>query len=370
MFEELFNKYDWETVKERIYNSTDKDVENALAKEYLSPEDFYALLSPASDSFLEKFARISLEITRKRFGNIIQLYAPIYISNECQNSCVYCGFNVHNKIPRITLTGDMLLKESEILYTKGFRHILLVTGENRKVISPELLSAMAGSIHRKFASVSIEVYPLETSEYKLMAESGIDGLALYQETYDRKQYDAVHPGGMKKNFSWRLNAPERAGDTGFRKIGIGALLGLSDWRVDSFFCALHAHYLTKKYWKSQVQVSFPRLREAQGGYSPPFPVTDRDMTHLICAMRIILPDAGLALSTRESAKFRDNVMPLGITMMSAGSKTEPGGYSAPEKNASQFTVHDERSPVEIAAVIAQKGFDPVWKDWDKSFLTK
>jgi 2-iminoacetate synthase len=369
MFEKLLNKYDWEAVKERIYSSTDEDVRNSLNKEIKHPDDLYALFSPAADFHLEKIALLSKEITRKRFGNIIQLYAPIYISNECQNSCVYCGFNAHNKIPRLTLSAEMLAKESNILYNKGFRHILLVTGENRKILSPEMFAEMAGLIHKKFASVSIEIYPLETDEYRLMAASGIDGLALYQETYERKQYDAVHPAGMKKNFSWRLSAPERAGDAGFRKIGIGALLGLSDWRIDGFFCALHGQYLTKKYWKSQIQVSFPRIRESHGSYIPPFPVSDRNLTHIICAMRVILPDASLALSTRESAEFRDNVMPLGITMMSAGSKTEPGGYSTPEKKASQFTVHDERSPEEISGIIAQKGFDPVWKDWDKLLLS-
>jgi 2-iminoacetate synthase len=368
MFEELLNKYNWDIVKERIYNSNNNDVKNALQKENKNPEDFYALFSPAADLSLEKLACLSQEITRKRFGNIIQLYAPLYISNECQNSCVYCGFNTHNEIPRITLSAEMFARESEILYKKGFRHILLVSGENRNKVSPRMLSETAGSIHRKFASVSIEVYPLETDEYRLMTDSGIDGLALYQETYNRKQYDAVHPAGLKKNFSWRLDTPERAGNAGFRKIGIGALFGLSDWRIDGYFCALHAYYLTKKYWKSQIQISFPRLNESHGGFLPPFPVSDRDLTHLICAMRILLPDAALALSTRESAYFRDNVMRLGITMMSAGSRTEPGGYSMPEKNASQFTVHDERTPEEITGIIMQKGLDPVWKDWDKSFL--
>ncbi len=368
MFEELLNKYSWETVKERIYSSTGEDVKNALGKESKHPEDYYALFSPSADSFLEELARLSQEITRKRFGNIIQLYAPLYISNECQNSCVYCGFNKNNKIQRLTLSHDMFERESRILHERGFRHILLLTGENRQIVPPETIAGMAETVHKKFASVSIEIYPLETDEYRMMARSGADGLAVYQETYNRAQYDAIHPAGMKKKYSWRLNAPERAGDAGFRKIGIGALLGLSDWRTDGFFCALHAHYLTKKYWKSQIQVSFPRLRESHGDYIPPCPVRDRDLSHMICAMRIILPDAGLLLSTRESPYFRDNIMPLGITMMSAGSRTEPGGYSMPEENARQFTVHDERSPDEIAGIITQKGFDPVWKDWDRTFL--
>ncbi|MBN2401052.1 MAG: 2-iminoacetate synthase ThiH [Spirochaetes bacterium] len=368
MFEDLLNKYLWKTVKERIYNSSKEEVMSAIYKENKHPDDFFALLSPAADAFLEELAVISQKITRMRFGNIIQLYAPLYISNECTNSCLYCGFNRKNEIKRLTLSGEMVEEESRLLFKQGFRHILLLTGEDKHAVSPEALAKIANNIHSKFASVSIEVYPMDSAEYKIMTEAGVDGLAVYQETYDRIGYDAVHPSGMKKNFSWRLNAPERAGDAGFRKIGIGALLGLSDWRVDGFFLALHAYYLTKKYWKSQIQISFPRLKQAHGNYVPPNPVSDRDLTHLICVMRNILPDSGLLLSTRESSHFRDNVMPIGITMMSAGSKTEPGGYSHPDANARQFTIDDDRAPDEIAAVIAKKGFDPVWKDWDREFL--
>ena len=235
MFENLLSKYPWETVKERIYNSTVEDVKSAIYKEYKNPEDFFALLSPAADFFLEELANISHKITRNRFGNIIQLYAPLYISNECLNSCVYCGFNKKNEIKRLTLSHEMISEESKILFELGFRHILLLTGEDKRAVSPEALAEIAKSIHGKFASVSIEVYPMDFNEYKMMVAYGVDGLAIYQETYDRIQYDSVHPFGMKKNYSWRLNAPERAGDAGFRKIGIGALLGLSDWRIDGFF---------------------------------------------------------------------------------------------------------------------------------------
>lgn len=368
MFEEVLNKYPWDSVKDQIYSSSEEDVISALYKDYKTPEDFYALLSPAADSLLEDIAVLAEKTTRKRFGNIIQLYAPLYISNECQNSCVYCGFNRTNEIKRITLTPEMVEKESDILYRMGFRHLLLLTGEDKNAISSKNLAEIANTIHHKFASVSIEVYPMDCDEYKEMEEAGIDGLALYQETYNRIQYDDVHPSGKKKDFIWRLHGPERGGDAGFRKIGIGSLLGLTDWRLDGFFCALHAYYLTKKYWTSQIQVSFPRLRKAHGGYIPPCTVSDRDLTHLICAMRIMLPDAGLLLSTRESSNFRDNVMPLGITMMSAGSRTEPGGYSTPECNAQQFTINDDRTPEQIACKIMQNGFDPVWKDWDREFL--
>lgn len=370
MFEEIFDKYSWENVSERIYNSAEDHVIQAISKEDRTPDDFYALVSPSADAYLEELAHESFRITRMRFGNTIQLYAPLYVSNECSNSCLYCGFSIRNKIKRLTLTEEEAGKESSILYNTGFRHILLVSGEHRKAVPPESLSAIASSIHSKFASVSIEVYPMETEEYIMMERSGIDGLTLYQETYDRNTYSEVHPAGKKRDFSWRLHGPERGGDAGFRKIGIGALLGLSDWRVDGFFTALHAYYLSKKYWKSQIQVSFPRLRKAEGRYMPPHPVSDRDMTHLICAMRIFLPDAGLALSTREAPYFRDNIMPLGITMMSAGSRTEPGGYGLNKTAGRQFEIEDSRPPETVVKIISQKGFDPVWKDWDRKFLNR
>jgi len=302
-----------------------------------------------------------------KFGNTIQLFAPLYISNECENSCLYCGFNAANNIKRMTLDDDEVLKEAEIIHSRGFRHILLLTGESRKTVPVQRIASTGKMLHGKFASISIEVYPMETGEYRLMAVSGIDGLTLYQETYNRDVYAAVHPAGKKKDFAWRLNAPDRGGTAGFRKLGIGALLGLADWRVDGFFTALHAMYLAKKYWRSFIQISFPRIREAPGSFVPEHTLSDRDLTHLICAMRIILPEAGFTLSTRESPLFRDNIIPLGITVMSAGSKTNPGGYSGTKISDGQFCTADTRSPIEIAAVLRNKGFDPVWKDWDRNF---
>ncbi|MCP4132434.1 MAG: 2-iminoacetate synthase ThiH [bacterium] len=367
MFKDQFDSISWENARDRIYAATESDLNRALAAEHLEADDLFALLSPAADSRLEELARRSADITRMRFGNTIQLYTPLYISNECSNTCLYCGFNRDNDIKRVTLSPDEVDKEAHIIYEMGFRHILLLTGEHPKAVPVNLLADIGKRIHKKFSSVSIEVYPMKTEEYKLMVNSGIDGLTLYQETYNQEIYDSLHPSGRKKDFFWRLDAPDRGGMAGFRRIGIGSLLGLSDWRVDGFFSALHAIYLTKKYWQTQTLVSFPRLREAPGGFAPLEAVSDRDLTHLLCAMRIILPDAGLVLSTRESAFFRDNVMPLGVTTMSAGSKTEPGGYSGVADADKQFSVEDDRSPEEIAKVIKSKGYYPVWKDWDRDF---
>jgi 2-iminoacetate synthase len=369
MFEKILDKYPREKVRERIYNSTENDFLSILNREHREPDDFYPMFSPAADNHLEQMAGLSQKITRIRFGNAIQLYAPLYISNECTNSCLYCGFNIRNKITRKTLTPESAEKESLLLYRMGFRHILLVSGEHREAVPVELLYEIGKRIHKKFASVSIEVYPMETGEYKKIIDSGVDGLTLYQETYDKETYKNVHLSGNKKDFYHRLKGPENGGEAGFRKIGIGVLLGLSDWRIDGFFTALHAHYLTKKFWRSLIQISFPRLRKASGGYVPPMPVDDTNLTHLLCAMRILLPDAGLILSTRETPNFRDNIMPLGITMMSAGSRTEPGGYSMPDCAEKQFEIEDKRPPAAIAEIIQKKGFDPVWKDWDRGIIT-
>lgn len=369
-FVDFFNSYDRHHIREAILHASHAEVERALGKAASGDllTNFMPLFSPAADEFLEEMARLSYAITRRRFGNIIQLYAPLYISNECSNSCLYCGFNIHNKIARTTLTPEETVREAEILYKEGFRHILLVSGEHRGKLPADALAEIALRIHGRFSSVAIEVYPMEEKEYALMAASGVDGLTLYQETYDRDVYAAVHPAGPKRDFDWRLQAPDRGGRAGLRKLGVGALLGLCDWRTDGFFTALHARHLTETYWRSQIQVSFPRLRHAEGDFATPHPVSDRDLVHLICAMRLILPDAGLVLSTREPASLRDHLIPLGINMMSAGSRTEPGGYSNPEGAGKQFEIEDRRQPHEVAESIAQHGFDPVWKDWDRSFI--
>lgn len=369
-FIQVFNSLDHRQIHDAIIHASAADVERALAKAAIGDTltDYMPLFSPAADDFLEEMAQLSYAITRRRFGNIIQLYAPLYISNECSNSCLYCGFNITNKIQRTTLSSEETEQEAAILFREGFRHILLVSGEHRRKLPVDALAEIALRIHGRFSSVAIEVYPMKEEEYAVMAASGVDGLTLYQETYDRDVYAAVHPAGPKRDFEWRLQTHDRGGRAGLRKLGVGSLLGLSDWRIDGFYTALHARYLTETYWRSHIQVSFPRLRHAEGDFATPHPVSDRDLAHLICAMRLILPDAGLLLSTREPAYLRDHLIPLGITMMSAGSRTEPGGYSNPEGAGKQFEIEDRRSPREVAESIIQRGFEPVWKDWDRVFI--
>lgn len=369
MFSDLYEKYDWSNVQDTILSMKSDDVERALSGTAATVRDFMALLSPAASPYLEEMAQKAYRISRLRFGNTIQLYTPLYISNECTNSCLYCGFNVHNNINRVTLSVDEVYREAEALYNLGFRHLLLLTGEDRRAVSPEYLAEIARQLHGTFASLSIEVYPMKEEEYRLLESAGIDGLTLYQETYKKELYSHLHPSGKKRDFQWRLNGPDRGGQAHLRKVGIGALLGLGPWQGDAFFTGLHAQYLMETYWRSHIQVSFPRIRHAAGEFSPAITVTDRELTQMICATRLFLPDAGIVLSTREDADFRDNVMPLGITMMSAGSRTSPGGYTGLSDAEGQFDITDTRSPAEIAEAIASKGFDPVWKDWDREFLS-
>jgi len=368
MFSEIVNQYNWNDVESLIKNKKSHSIPEILQKDSFNKEDIAALLSPGADSYLEEIAQKSYSITRQRFGNTIQLYAPLYISNECTNSCIYCGFSAQNTINRTTLNDDEILQEAHKLYETGFRHILLLTGEHPKAVPLERLASIARKLHEKFPSLSIEVYPLDVDGYKELAKNGIDGLTLYQETYNKEVYSTIHPAGKKRDYTWRLDGPDRGGIAQLRRIGIGSLLGLSDWRTEGFFTALHGLYLMKTYWRTNISISFPRLRQAAGSFEPYVDVDDRALTHLICVMRILMPDAGLILSTRESATLRDNLIPIGITMMSAGSKTNPGGYTDNIDSDGQFSIEDTRSPDEIARTIKSKGFDAVWKDWDKDFI--
>jgi 2-iminoacetate synthase len=257
-----------------------------------------------------------------------------------------------------------------ILHQRGFRHLLLVTGESKKAVDDDYLEAAVHRLRPLFDSISLEIYPMSTDGYRRMVEAGVDGLTLYQETYDRSLYASMHPFGKKRDYAWRLLAPERGGAGGLRRIGIGTLLGLGDFRTEGFFTGLHALYLARHCWRSHLSVSFPRMRPAEGGFTPPHAVSDQDFVQLMCALRLLLPDAGLVLSTRESATLRDHLLPLGVTQMSAGSCTAPGGYGGDDESTRQFTIDDDRSPAEIAGMIQARGYEAVWKDWDRAFLDK
>lgn len=367
-FFDLIQSYQPRQVRAEIEAKTASDVQRALARERLDLDDFMALLSPAAGEQLEALAQKAHRITLQRFGRTVLLYAPLYLSNECHNGCLYCGFSQDNPVPRRTLSLDEIERDARILHSQGFRHILLLTGEAPGRIGNDYLAAAVERIKPLFSSIGLEVYPMETEGYRQMVAAGVDALTVYQETYDPDLYQHLHPSGRKRNYRFRLETPDRAGAAGLRRIGIGFLLGLGDFRSEAFFTGLHGRYLAQHYWRTLLTVSFPRLRPAIGTYQPPHPVSDAEFVQLLCAMRLLLHDAGLVLSTRESAELRDHLLPLGITQMSAGSCTAPGGYGEDAHATEQFAIDDQRSPDEVAAMLRERGYDPVWKDWDTSFL--
>ena len=366
-FKEHLNAYSWEVVLDSIFSKTERDVQQALASVKPNLEDFKALISPAAKPYLEQMATRSKMITQKRFGNTMQMYAPLYLSNECQNICTYCGFSLTNKIPRKTLSDAEILKEAQFLKNKGFQHILLVTGEANKTVGVDYIANAIRLLKPHFANISMEIQPLDQDEYEQLIKAGLYATLVYQETYHEATYKTHHPKGKKSNFDYRLETPDRLGKAGIHKIGLGALFGLEDWRADSFFTTLHLKYLQKTYWKTKYSISFPRLRPFSGGLEPKVEMTDSDLLQLICAYRILDEDVELSISTREQEKFRDHIVHLGITSMSAESKTNPGGYVVEPQSLEQFEISDERSTEIIAQLLRDSGIEPVWKDWDQNW---
>lgn len=365
MFREVFDRYKWDEVLRDIYAKTAADVERALHSRKRTPEDFMALISPAAAPYLEQMAQLSNRITQKRFGKTIQLYAPLYLSNECQNICTYCGFSLDNKLRRKTLTGIEIMQEAEHLKREGFDHVLLVTGEANKTVGVDYLQSAIRMLRPHFANISIEVQPLEQEEYELLIAEGLYAVLVYQETYHDDNYKQYHPKGKKSNFNYRLATPDRLGKAGIHKIGLGVLIGLEDWRVDNFYTALHLNYLERNYWQTKYSISFPRLRPAEGLIEPKVAISDKELVQLICAWRIYNEELELSISTRESATFRDHIIKLGATTISAGSKTNPGGYTVEPESLEQFSIDDSRTVSEVRQMIEQRGYKPVWKDWDR-----
>jgi 2-iminoacetate synthase len=366
-FKDTFDLYDWNTLEKEIYAVSAADVQNVLSKNKITLDDFKVLISPAAKPFIEHMAQRSHALTKKRFGNTIQMYIPMYLSNECQNICTYCGFSMTNKIRRKTLSDKEILGEVSHIKNLGYDHILLVTGEANKTVGVDYLKHAIQLIREHFSNISIEVQPLDQDEYETLIEAGLYAVLVYQETYHKATYKTHHPKGKKSNFDYRLDTPDRLGKAGIHKIGLGALFGLEDWRVDSFYTALHLKYLQKTYWKTKYSMSFPRLRPHQGDVQPKVEMTDSDLVQLICAYRLLDEDVELSMSTRESKTFRNHIINLGITSISAESKTNPGGYTVDPQSLEQFEISDERSTEEIKQMIQSQGYEVVWKDWDKSF---
>lgn len=369
-FSDWLRELDLAAVRRQMDAAGPDDVDRLLRQEGIDDEFVPLLFSRAADSRLEDLAQRSAALTRLRFGRVVQLYAPLYLSNECYNQCTYCGFSRELDIPRVTLDPGQVQREAARLHAQGFRHVLLVSGEDRRVVDMPYLLECVDRLQPDFESIAIEIQPLEREEYETLAARGVDGLALYQECYDPKVYRRHHLGGPKQDYWRRLDHMDEGGEAGFRTLGIGSLLGLSDWRLEATLVVWHGRWLSRRHWRSRVSVSFPRIQDcAQAAFRPEFPVTDRDLVHLVCATRLALPDAELVMSTRESARLRDPLLGLGITRTSAGSRTDPGGYGEiAGTEGEQFDVEDQRSPAEVAQAIAARGLEPVWKDFDRSFM--
>ncbi len=388
-----FNGLPLDALLERSLTASDAEARRCVRGGKWSLADFASLISPAAGPYLEELCQRSRALTRRRFGNVIRLFAPLYLSNECINNCRYCGFSRDNPILRVTLSVAEVMREARALQEQGFRNVLLVAGEHPKFVSAQYLADCVRALRAEIPAISLEVGPMETAQYRPIVQAGAEGLVVYQETYDRAVYAAMHTSGPKRDFDWRLETPERACAAGFRRLGIGALHGLGDWRREALSLAAHADYLLRHCWKAQLTISLPRLRPCAGQFEPLTQMGEREMTQLVCALRLVFPDAGLVLSTREPARLRDGLIPLGITLISAGSHTEPGGYTGAGRekthqttrgrivdmaatasewagaegttNATgQFEIADVRSPREVEAVLRRLGYEPVWKDWD------
>ncbi len=345
----------------------DADVSRALRTPHPALADFAALLSAAAATRLEELAQAANRVTVARFGRTVRMFAPLYLSNLCVSTCTYCGFSAGNDIARRTLSVGEVEAEAAELHRRGFRHILLVAGEHARIINRDYLVDCVRAVAPDFAQVGIEVQVWDADTYRRLLAAGCDGVTVYQESYDPTTYAAVHLKGKKRNYAWRLAAPDRAAEAGMRRLAIGALLGLHpDWRSEAIALAAHARALVRRWWRCDVSVSLPRLRPAAGGYEPADPVGDADFVQLMCALRIVLPDVGISLSTREPAPLRDALVPLGVTTMSAGSHTEPGGYAAESDAEPQFAISDTRTPAEVAGALRAAGYDPVWKDWQRA----
>lgn len=372
-YADIIDKYPWDEQIALVEQATLSDVDRVLAKgrrnnRELTPEDFAVLISEAADARLEEMAALAQHFTSERFGKVISMYIPMYVGNACTNKCIYCGFNYDNKYERIVLTQEQVKAECEAIKKLGpFQNLLIVAGEYPATCGVDYLEETLHTCRPYFHNLTIEVQPMRARDYYRLTKSGLNGVVCFQETYHRESYKKYHPHGMKSFYDWRLNGYDRMGEAGVHKIGLGALLGLEDWRGDAVMLARHLRYLQKKYWRSRYSVNFPRMRPSESGYQPKSIITDKQLARLTFAFRIFDHDVDISYSTREDPTFRDNMAHLGVTSMSAGSQTEPGGYCSSPEALEQFETCDQRSPKEVTETIAAGGYQPVWKDWDSVF---
>ena len=370
-FYDVIEKKDIDKFIKLVDSQKDADVEKALSKkEPLGVDDFAALISEnARKHYLKDMVNISTQLTRRRFGRCVNMYLPLYLTNLCSNKCVYCGFSVMNKFKRVVLNLSQINEECQAISKMGYKNILLVSGESERRAGIDYFKQVLPVVKKYATYLQMEVQPLSVDDYVQLKELGLDAVSVYQETYHKEYYSKVHLGGKKADYRWRLETPDRLGMAEIDKVGIGSLLGLYDWRADLCATALHILYMREHYWKTNLSVSFPRLRPAAGGFEPKLPVSDAKLLQIICALRIFDNELDLTLSTRESASFRDLILPVGITAISAGSSTEPGGYAHKGENLEQWTVNDDRTVDEVVSAMESSGFEAVFQNASTTFFS-
>jgi len=368
MFSDELEKISWEETTQTIQAKTAKDVEDALSRAHnqLTVDDFMALISPAAQPYLEEMAQLSRQYTQMRFGKTVSMYVPLYLTNSCTNSCIYCGFQHSNPIKRIILTDDEIMNELKAIKKIGpFQNLLLVTGENPREAGVDYIENALKLAQPLFNNLCIEVMPLSAEEYRQLTQAGLYGVVCFQETYNKANYNIYHPRGMKSKFEWRVNGFDRMGQAGVHKIGMGVLIGLEHWQTDVTMMAYHLRYLQRNYWQTRYSVNFPRMRPSENGhFQPNVIMSDKEYVQAMLAFRLFDHDVDISVSTRENKEFRNNILPLGVTSMSAGSRTDPGGYATYPQALEQFAVSDERIPVDVEKDIHRHGYEVVWKDWD------
>jgi 2-iminoacetate synthase len=362
-FLSVLESYPPPLVEDLLRQARTRSAGAVLGKESPGEMDFLTLLADCDDSTLESMAQCARRITRQRFGNAVVLFTPLYVSNVCDNLCPYCSFGRQFTIERRHLTFEQIREEARAIGETGMRHILMLTGESRAVASPDYLAGAADILAAQFSSVGIEVYPLTEQEYGRMIDLGVDALTIYQEVYGRDTYRRLHAGGPKDRYEFRLEAPERACSRGMHAVTVGPLLGLGDWRIEGFYTYLHVKYLLRAYPGCEIAVALPRVRPLVSDFTVPFPVSDRQFVRLVTALRIAFPSAGITVSTRESKEFRNAIVPLGVTKMSAGVSTAVGGRAG-TPSTSQFEIADTRTLDEMRADLLALGFQPVMHDWN------
>ena len=343
-------------------------VRRALDAANLHEEELAALVSPAAANLIEDLAQRAQERTRTHFGRTIALYVPLYLSDYCSGGCTYCGFASDRRHARRRLEPADMLREFEVIKAMGFDEILLLTGERTSQADYAYVCDAVAEAARHFAAVTVETFPMTDDEYRGLADAGCVGVTLYQETYDPIQYAPLHRWGPKRDYSNRLEAPARVLGASIRFVGLGALLGISEPFFDMIALYRHARHLQHRFWQAGLTISFPRVCPQEGGFVPPYPVSDRQLAQFIFAFRIVMPDVPLTLSTRESAAFRDGIAGVGISKMSIGSRTTVGGYETPNESPDgQFHVNDDRNVETFCAALKAKGLETVFKNWDKLF---